>query len=91
MCSCLHTGAHKHICIQANGAFGSCWELPVYLINSTWLEAKDMQTRKGKINNRNKISPSRPPLEKKHFPVTAEAKERGGEKVSHFKVLCLKH
>lgn len=50
-CPYLHTGAQKHICIQAHGAFGSCWELPVYLINSTWLEAKDMQTRKGKINN----------------------------------------
>lgn len=46
-----HTDAHKHTWTQARKAIGSCWELPVYLINSTWLEAEDMQTRKNKVNN----------------------------------------
>lgn len=47
----LVTRAHTdaHICMHEH--FGSGWELPVYLINSTWLEAKDMQTRKRKINS----------------------------------------
>lgn len=72
--------ARKHICVRARGAFGSCWELPVYLINSTWLEAKDMQTRKGKINTKIKYFPPDLLWRKKHFPMTGKAKERRGEK-----------
>ncbi len=88
----LYTEAHTHICKQAHRAIGSCWELPVYLINSTWLEAKDMQTRKRKINNTKiKYFPAQPPLEK-IVSVWLEMQRRGKEKkVSHWKVSCLKH
>ena len=75
------TQVHTNMCMQAHRALGSCWELPVYLINSTWLEAKDMQNGKGKVNNTKlKYFPLDLLWRKKHFPMTGKVKERGGEK-----------
>jgi len=80
--SCLYTDAHKHICKQAHGAFGLCWELPVYLIKNTWLEAKVMQTRKGKNKHKNETVLSQNPMQEKHFPMRGKGRKRGGEKLS---------
>lgn len=73
-------------CVQAPTTFGWWWELPVYLINSIWLEAKKKicKTRKEKIN-KTKIFPARTPLEIKHVPVSENVKERRRKNVSDSK------